>query len=467
MSKGFKFIDLFSGIGGFHLAMSQLGGECVFSAEIDKNCVEVYEKNFKINSANDVTKINASDIPAHDVLCAGFPCQAFSKAGKQGGINDTRGTLFYDIARILKHHKTKYIILENVRNLVSHDKGNTWKTIKNTLISLGYRLPQQPIVLSPHHFGVPQFRERVYILGIYDPENINLPLNIDLPNLLNKEDNTIDSILSLSDKIDHKYNITDTENKILNIWNEFYKNVIKKTIGFPVWVDYFKLNSMDPSLPKWKQNIIQKNIDLYKKNQYFIDEWLKKYNNLSEFSSTQRKFEWQAGDTINDIWQGVIQFRPSGIRVKKPDVFSTLVALVQTQIIGKFKRRLTPREAARLQSFPENYIFSSKDSVTYKQLGNSVNVRILFELGIRLFENVFVNDIYISSKEQLVNFALSLLEKVKIKNNYSDATIADLLGMSRQAFKTIKDRGTFGLDLIFKILTLVDGTIKLQLSSNL
>jgi DNA (cytosine-5)-methyltransferase 1 len=134
----FKFIDLFAGIGGFHIAMEKLGGECVFASEIDAAAIKTYYDNFQIDSNHDITKTNADDIPSFDVLCAGFPCQAFSKAGHQKGFSDTRGTLFFDIERILKFHLNKYkkpkmIVLENVRNLVSHDDGNTWLTIKNIL----------------------------------------------------------------------------------------------------------------------------------------------------------------------------------------------------------------------------------------------------------------------------------------------------------------------------------------------
>lgn len=462
--KNFTFIDLFSGIGGFHHAMSQLGGECVFASEIDKECVEVYKNNMNIDSYCDITAVDEKTIPKHDVLCAGFPCQAFSKAGKQAGINDTRGTLFYDIARILKHHKTKFIILENVRNLVSHDNGNTWKTIKKTLKSLGYRLTEKPLVLSPHEFGVPQFRERVYILGIYDPLNIELPLEIKLPKLLSKEDNSIDTILESDEKIDKKYFISNEENEILEIWNEFYQNITPKKIGFPIWFEFLNDKNIDEVFPEWKWIIIKKNRDLYLKNKEFIDLWTKKYNYLKKFSKTMSKFEWQAGEAINSIWEGIIQFRPSGIRVKKPDVFSALVALVQTQIVGKYRRRITPREAARLQSFPENFVFSNKDSTTYKQLGNSVNVRILYELAIRLFSNATINEFYIASKEQLISYSNMLIDQIKKTNNYSDSELATKLGMSRQSFNTIKKRNSFGLDLLFKILRMVDSSLKIKLN---
>ena len=130
--KKFRFIDLFSGIGGFHQAMRALGGECVFASEIDQYCNEVYYNNYGISSDINIRDVDPKDIPKHDVLCAGFPCQTFSKAGKQEGLKDqTRGTLFFEIVRLLEHHKTKYIVLENVRNLISHDHGRTWQVIRS------------------------------------------------------------------------------------------------------------------------------------------------------------------------------------------------------------------------------------------------------------------------------------------------------------------------------------------------
>ena len=135
----FKFIDLFCGIGGFHQAMNSLGGECVFASDIDEDCRKTYKANYGITPAGDITKIDAASIPTHDVLCGGFPCQAFSKAGNRLGFDDpTKGTLFFDICRIIEYHHPKYVLLENVRNLASHDHGNTWKIIHDKLDNLGY-----------------------------------------------------------------------------------------------------------------------------------------------------------------------------------------------------------------------------------------------------------------------------------------------------------------------------------------
>lgn len=159
----FKFIDLFAGIGGFHLALNKLNGECVFASEWDKECQKVYEKNFKIKPFGDITKIDEKDIPKHDVLCAGFPCQAFSISGKRLGFKDTRGTLFFDVARIVKHHQPKLILLENVKNFLTHDNGNTISVVKKTLEELNYNVFYK--VLNSSNFGIPQKRERIYIVG--------------------------------------------------------------------------------------------------------------------------------------------------------------------------------------------------------------------------------------------------------------------------------------------------------------
>lgn len=374
----FKFIDLFAGVGGFHQAATQLGGECVFASEIDKFAIETYKKNYGVDSAHDITRVDEKDIPAHDLLCAGFPCQAFSKAGKQNGLEDTRGTLFFDIQRILKHHKTKYILLENVRNLVSHDNGRTWKIIQKNLKKLGYRLTKEPIILSPHQLGIPQLRERVYILGVYDPENVDVPLDIEFDNLLKKSDNSIDSVIQKR-RVSEKYYIDDYETRVLNIWNEFYQGIDMKVIGFPIWTNYFNTN-IDDTYPRWKKEIIERNQILYNNNKEFIDMWLDKHDNLEDLAVTHRKFEWQAGESIKSIWEGIIQFRPSGVRVKRPDTFPALVAIVQIPIIGKYKRRLTLRECANLQSFSSDFKFVSNDSQSYKQLGNSVNVVVVNQL---------------------------------------------------------------------------------------
>ncbi len=174
----FRFIDLFAGIGGFHIAMHNLGGECVFACEWDKDCRKTYITNFKNISpvifnkdvtpnalfAGDITKISPKDIPDHEILCAGFPCQPFSQAGYKKGFNDTRGTLFFNIASIIKEKKPIAFFLENVRGLLNHDNGNTFKVIKNVIDELGYDLFYK--VIKASDFNCPQHRPRLYMIGI-------------------------------------------------------------------------------------------------------------------------------------------------------------------------------------------------------------------------------------------------------------------------------------------------------------
>lgn len=385
MKKNFKFIDLFSGIGGFHQAMVDLGGKCILASEIDSAAIETYNENYGIDSNINIRDVDENKIPDFDVLCAGFPCQTFSKAGKQLGFNDeTKGTLFFEIERILNAKHPKYIILENVRNLVSHDHGNTWKVITEHLNACGYRLTQDALILSPHQFGIPQLRERVVILGKYEPKNIDKPLPIYQNDFeqISKDENSIYDILE--DKADDKYTISDYEYEVLNAWNEFYQNINIKVVGFPVWAEYFN-KRQNKSYPAWKNEFIRKNNELYKNNKKFIDKWLKKYDYLENWIPTHRKFEWQCGTKCKSVWDGLIQMRPSGIRVKVPTCFPALVAMVQIPIIGKYKRRLSIREAARLQSFPDNFIPNKIDQQAYKQFGNAVNVEVIKECAKQLF----------------------------------------------------------------------------------
>ena len=381
--KKFKFIDLFAGIGGFHQAMVQLGGQCVYASEIDKFCIERYKENYNIDADHDITKINPEEVPDHDVLCGGFPCQAFSKAGKQKGFEETRGTLFFYIEKILQAKKPKYIVLENVRNLVSHDNGNTWKVIRQHIIDCGYRITENPIIISPHQLGIPQLRERVVILGVYDPDNTDKYLNIDLGTMKDKKDNSIESILEPNNNED-KYKISKQEERVLSAWDEFYKMIDLKVIGFPIIVDFFD-GHIDPDYPNWKKQFVEKNHALYVLNKNAIDRWIKKWKVYETFTPTQRKMEWQAESSIESIWEGLIQFRPSGVRVKSPNCFPALVAMVQVPIVGKYKRRLTIREAARLQSFPDSFIFDSNDHQAYKQFGNAVNVNVIKTAAEALF----------------------------------------------------------------------------------
>lgn len=378
-NKRLTFIDLFAGIGGFHQALSSLGGKCVFACDIDDDCRKTYESNYGIRPEKDITKINASDIPKHDFLCAGFPCQAFSKAGKRLGFEDeTKGTLFFDVCRILEYHKPKYALLENVRNLASHDHGNTWRVIHDKLEALGYNLLPEPVIFSPHYIGIPQHRERVYIMCIRKDIGDIAPFEFKV----SQKPCTIDSILENDRDIPDigEYQISDDMINLIDLWNDFIQNIkVARLPGFPIWSD--RLRDLDltedlSQFPLWKRNFILKNNELYKDNREFIDSWLDRARKNPLFFGAKAKLEWQAGQTDKpDIWKQIFQLRPSGIRVKTNSYFPALVAIVQTSIIGTRKRYLTPRECARLQSFPDNFIPDEKRAQAYKQFGNAVNVK--------------------------------------------------------------------------------------------
>ena len=160
--KNWKFIDLFAGLGGFRLALESLGAECVYSSEWDIPVQEVYYNNFGDIPDGDITKVNEKSIPNHDILCAGFPCQAFSISGKQRGFRDDRGTLFFDVARIVKEKKPKIVFMENVKNFATHDSGKTLQVVKSTMEKLGYTFNQK--ILNSVDYGIPQKRERLYMV---------------------------------------------------------------------------------------------------------------------------------------------------------------------------------------------------------------------------------------------------------------------------------------------------------------
>lgn len=393
-----KYIDLFAGIGGFHQALDKIKEDgkdtkCVFASEIDRNAIKTYEKNYGISSDNDITKVDPALLEDYELLCAGFPCQAFSKAGSQLGFKDeTKGTLFFEIERLLKYRvenadPVKYIILENVANLVTHDKGRTWKVIKKHLKNLGYILTEEPLVLSPHQFGVPQLRNRVFILGVH--EKYSDDLNIDISELPIRSKRNVTNVKHIIEKnVEKKYTIDKDEEQILKIWDEFKQGITTTKIGFPIWLDELR-ETYDISVhKKWKQDIINRNRNLYIENKKFIDRWYKKYEEyLSTVIPTKRKFEWQAGDDIKSVFDGIIQFRPSGIRVKRPTEMPALVAMVHIPIYGQEKRRLSVKEVARLQSFSEEFEPDEIQFQAYKQFGNSVNVEVVYYLLKQLLEN--------------------------------------------------------------------------------
>lgn len=411
----FTFVDLFAGVGGFHQALESLGGECVMASEINKDCVEVYNKNFPNTEVIGDIKTNWHKLPKFDMLCGGFPCQPFSKAGKQKGFNDeNRGNLFYILMDILKvHDECKFILLENVSNLSTGNSKEWWSKIQEELQRLNFYVTDKPIVLSPCQFGIPQIRERVYIMGIRKDIKDSLKLTnhyIHIEDLkLEKLPRPIDSlkmgdawsVLEPSANIPDKYYLNEEQTNILNIWDEFRVGVNYKTIGVPVWLEYFGINKdnerfySEPDyqgvlyndLPSWKKRFVDKNRAFYLENKDFIDSWAERHRML-EKKSIYKKFEWNCGIDCKELKETIIQFRHSGIRAKRPTYFPTLVAINNTPIIWDKEREryriITPREAANLQRFKEDFIFSKSDEQSYKQLGNAVNVTIINILAKKL-----------------------------------------------------------------------------------
>lgn len=405
----FRFIDLFAGIGGFHQAMRYLGGECIMAAEINQACVETYNLNFTTFEGKvrgDVNQIDPMDIPEFDVVCAGFPCQPFSKAGQQKGFQDKkRGNLFYKIMDILDAHpEVQFVVLENVRNLA--DKTENWEVIKSELLKRDFIITQDALILSPSDFGLPQIRERVYILGIKKTYCNKKVLS---QGYISRDDLRIDHYLRkckigdalsiLEEDVSDDYLITDEQAQMIDAWDEFRINTGIKVIGFPIWISCFGLgmesdeelrNKLGYSeMPKWKKQFVDKNRKFYLENKKFIDDWVHRYDMTNRIKLYQ-KFEWNCGLDVTDMHNAIIQIRQSGIRCKRTTFFPSLVAIVNTPIIWDPKkeayRHITPREAANLQNFDHRYKFSGTNQQIYRQLGNSVNVRVLKILCKNLFE---------------------------------------------------------------------------------
>ncbi len=403
----FTFVDLFAGIGGFHGALSALGGKCVYASEIDKDASRIYNRNWGLHPDGDITVAandEKMDVPEHDVLVGGFPCQPFSKSGKQRGMDEVRGTLFWNIARIVEVRQPKIVLLENVRNIAGPRHQHEWEVIIKTLRQLGYRVSSIPLVVSPHKIhpdygGRPQVRERVFIaatktkkFGLSLGEEPGLPdmlkcqLMWDHQNWNLHKDLPLEKNLNSSEK--RMASLNDSELSWITAWSEFVELFRKecpgeKLPGFPIWVDDWVMTKnlrIPKGTPKWKANFLQKNAEFYTLNHKFLDKWLLKYNYLKDFPPSRRKFEWQAQDT-KTLTETIMHFRPSGIRAKRASYVPALVAITQTTVLGKQKRRLTTREAARLQGLPEWFDFLDQtSSQTFKQLGNGVNIGVVYNV---------------------------------------------------------------------------------------
>lgn len=405
----FTYVDLFAGIGGFHAMLDHAGGRCVYVSEIDREARQTYIRNWVdplptaqqpiVNT--DITIATPDDgpvdVPNHDVLAAGFPCQPFSKSGYQRGMDEARGTLFWNIARILEERQPAVVLLENVRNLAGPRHRHEWEVIIQTLRELGYRVSSTPSVFSPHFLppslgGTPQVRDRVFILGTFvGPERAMA--EVDVPPTVvrgpvdgwNVQDWDTEWILDDDASIPDlaKYKLTAAETEWINVWDDLVQRMWTargvRLPGFPLWADaWIPERGLDPveldALPRWKSSILIKNARFYDEHRDIIKAWKKANPSFANFPDSRRKLEWQAQDTAS-LWDTVMHFRPSGIRAKAPTYLPALVAITQTSIVGSRRRRLTPHEAARLQGFGARFSFGGqRDQASYKQIGNGVAV---------------------------------------------------------------------------------------------
>ncbi|MEI8129531.1 MAG: DNA cytosine methyltransferase [bacterium] len=322
----FTFIDLFAGIGGMRIAFQNLGGKCVFSSEIDDYAQKTYALNFGDIPEGDITKINEKDIPDHDILVGGFPCQAFSIAGKRGGFKDTRGTLFFDVARIIKEKQPKAFFLENVKGLTNHRSGKTLATILNVLREdLGYIVPE-PKVMNAKNFGVPQNRERIFIVGFRADMKVCAK--------------------------DFQYpEPTDTTKCIADIME-------KK----PVSAKYYLSTKYLECLENHKQR------NEAKGNGFGYE--IKDINGVS-----------------NTIVTGGMGRERNLIIDKRLKDF-TPVTHIQGEVNRQGIRKMTPREWARLQGFPDNFKIEVADVRAYKQFGNSVAIPAIQATAEKLIQKI-------------------------------------------------------------------------------
>jgi DNA (cytosine-5)-methyltransferase 1 len=376
-----RFIDLFCGIGGFHQAMSRIGYSCVFACDIDEKCRDVYQRNYGVKPDSDITQVDETLLPDFDVLCAGFPCQPFSNGGQKRGLEDKRGNLFEHILRIASHKRPSFLFLENVKHIKTIDDGRAFTHICERIREEGYVMHADSMLfeLSPHQFGIPQCRERVVFTciraDVYDREKkfALVPQPIPIKSILeSSEDRTLS-----------RYRISAEIEQVLTAWDEMIQAVDVGTNLSPAIIasEFGKTYTEEQwtALPVWKRDYVTRNKPLYEAYQAQWDAWYQKHADLWQKREIYSQLEWQTGKKKegDSIWNYFIQIRQSGIRVRRTEMFPTLVAIVQTPIYAKERRYLTPRECARLQSFPDSFVLHPDDKVAYKQFGNSVNVDVI------------------------------------------------------------------------------------------
>lgn len=322
----FTFIDLFAGIGGFRIAFQSLGGKCVFSSEWDSFAQKTYHANFGEVPFGDISlESTKQHIPARfDVLCAGFPCQAFSIAGKRGGFEDTRGTMFFEVAEILKKHKPKAIFLENVKGLVNHDKGRTLATILSVLREdLGYYVPQ-PRILNARDYGVPQNRERIFIVGF---KNEDASIQFQYPEKLDKQVSF--SLVKEKKPVDVRYYLSTQYLSTLENHRQRHQDK-GNGFGYEIIKDDQIANAIVVGGMGRERNLV-------------IDDRLQDFTPKTNIKGEVNR-------------QGI--------------------------------RRMTPREWARLQGFPDQFKIVCADAQAYKQFGNSVAVPAIKATASKLIQSL-------------------------------------------------------------------------------
>jgi DNA (cytosine-5)-methyltransferase 1 len=436
-----RFIDLFAGLGGFHLGLSRLGHECVFASEIKESLADLYAINFGIKPHRDIRTVAVSDIPDHDILCGGFPCQPFSKAGRQKGLEDeSNGDLFGEIVRILRHHQPTYFILENVQNLARHANEETYQSIAKTLKhELGYDIRGE--ILSPHEFGIPQHRQRLFIVGRKGKDSLG---GFAWPEKTNVQGTVHDW---LADPGDAVVALEKEKVKCLDIWQELLDRIPPedKLPSFPIWAMEFgatypfegrtpfyasnhslgrfkgsfgvplKGMSHDQKLltlpnyarpkqkkfPSWKEHFIRSNRAFYEQHKSRIKPVVKKIEELGVPS--WQKFEWNVQGGDRHVRSYIIQFRGSGIRLKRADFFPSLVCVsTQIPVVGWQERYITKAEGARLQSMETLKQLPEYNSACFDALGNAVNARIVELIAQQLINETASKPIIIPDRPPIL-----------------------------------------------------------------
>lgn len=412
-----KFIDLFAGLGGFHKALHELGHECVFASELDPNLRKLYFDNWGIEAKGDIKKIvekEIESIPPHDILCAGFPCQPFSKAGKQLGRDDKRGTLFDEIVKILEFRKPKYFILENVPFIAKHDNKETWNFMKDELTNrLGYEVDHE--IYSPQDFGIPQHRKRIFIVG-----SLKGLKHFSFTDIDEQKTSLVDIHQFIEENPKNFKALPKANQDCIKLWQNFIDQIPKETKlpGFPIWGMEFgatypfeksfplKLSAnelaefkgnfgcslkglskeeqranlpsyarVEKAFPDWKRSYIRQSRAFYEDNKKYVRDVVKEISKYP--SQSWQKLEWNVGNNKRKINDYILQFRASGIRIKKVDFFPSLVCTsTQIPIISWQKRYITKEEGLKLQSL-DGLTLPLNDNAAYKALGNAVNSKIV------------------------------------------------------------------------------------------